>query len=278
MASRRSGLARVAGKACSVPPMTGRFAIVSPPERLKALFGWAEQPSFPPRANIAPTQPIPIVRAEAVQGRATRRFALVRWGFLPGFVDDPAGFPLLFNARAEGIGDKASFRNALRRRRCLVPADAFYLWQRLGASRDSRPWMGRRADGEPMGLAGLWETWAGPNGEEVDTACIVTAAANALSSVLHPRLPVVVARADFATWLDPDELALGAALALLRPPGEDVLAFAPIGEAVNKASNDGPEVMAPIGPPLAPPARAGGARQPDLFPNGGEEGLTSRRG
>ena len=171
-------------------------------------------------------------------------------------------FPLLFNARAEGIGEKASFRNALRRRRCLVPADAFYAWQRLGASRTSRPWMARRADGAPMGLAGLWETWAGPNGEEVDTTCIVTTAANATSAVIHPRLPVVVERRDFSTWLDPDELTVGAAIALLRPPRDDLLAFVPVGEAVNKAANDGPEVMAPIGPPLAPPPPT----QKDLFP------------
>src|SRR5271154_912792 len=103
--------------------MCGRFAITLPPEAVRAFFAYVEQPNFPPRYNIAPTQPIPIVFARSHTGGAERHFLLVRWGFLPGFVKEPKTFPLLINARAEGVGEKASFRAALRRRRCL--ADGF---------------------------------------------------------------------------------------------------------------------------------------------------------
>ena len=237
--------------------MCGRFAITLPPEAMRRLFGFVEQPNFPPRHNIAPTQPIPIVRTEIVDGEAARHFRLARWGFLPGFVKDPKDFPLLFNARAEGLADKASFRNALRRRRCLVPADAFYEWRRFGSGRAARsqPFIARRADCMPMALAGLWETWMGPNGEEIDTACIVTTAANGVSVAIHPRLPAMIEPGDVALWLDPDERAAGEAYALLRPAENDTLVFAPIGEAVNKAENDTPDIMVPTGPPLGAPPK-----------------------
>ena len=237
--------------------MCGRFAITLPPEAMRTLFGFVEQPNFPPRHNIAPTQPIPIVHAGVVEGATSRHFRLARWGFLPGFVKDPKDFPLLFNARAEGLADKASFRNALRRRRCVVPADAFYEWRRLGRATPSQPFVARRADGATMALAGLWETWMGPNGEEVDTACIVTTAANGVSAAIHPRLPALIEAADLALWLDPDEQAAADAAALLRPAGNDKLVFAPVGEAVNKADNDRPDIMDPIGPWFGSPADPG---------------------
>ncbi|HPG02566.1 MAG TPA: SOS response-associated peptidase, partial [Rhodoblastus sp.] len=106
--------------------MCGRYAITLPPEAMRQLFGYIEQPNFPPRYNVAPTQPVPIVRA----ARGERHFGLVRWGFLPGFVKDPKTFPLIINARAEGIEAKPSFRAAIRRRRCLFVADGWYEWRR----------------------------------------------------------------------------------------------------------------------------------------------------
>ena len=150
-----------------------------------------------------------------------------------------------------------------------MPADAFYEWQRFGRGTRAhvQPFMARRCDGATMGLAGLWETWMGPNGEEVDTACIVTTAANGVSAAIHPRLPVVIERAAFDLWLDPEEGAATAACALLRPPADDILCFAPIGDAVNKAEADGPSIMAPIGPIIAaaPHPPSPGGTQLDLI-------------
>ena len=249
--------------------MCGRYALTTPPDALRSWFGFAEQPNFPPRYNIAPTQPVAIVHA-ATDG--SRHFGLARWGFLPGFVQDPKDFPLIFNARAEGLAEKASFRNAVRRRRCLVPADAFYEWHRFGSGRatKSQPYLCQRADGTPMSLAGLWETWVGPNGEEVDTACIITTAANAVSAAIHPRLPVVIEPANVALWLDPDELKSEQAIRLLRSPGENIISFTPISDAVNKVDRDTPEIQMPIGAPLdgQPPNSVEHERleeQPSLF-------------
>ncbi len=247
--------------------MCGRFAVTLPPEAMRRMFGYKEQPNFPPRYNIAPTQPIAIVRSARQDGVETRHFTLARWAFLPTFVKDPNKFPLIFNARCEGIAEKASFRNALRRRRCLVPADAFYEWRRSGSGRAaaSRPFLFRRVDGSPLALAGLWETWHGPNGEEVDTACIVTTGANGTSAAIHPRLPVVIEPAAFATWLEPDEAAIEPALALLRPPKNEVLCFVALSDAVNKVANDGPGVMTPIGDAAAPTSQEQEQVQPSLF-------------
>jgi putative SOS response-associated peptidase YedK len=144
--------------------MCGRYAITLPPEAVRAFFHYVEQPNFPPRYNIAPTQPTPIVRMQRGQAGKTRHFNLVRWGFLPGFVKDPKDFPLVINARSETVLDKPSFRNAMRRRRCIIIADAFYEWRRdinvKGLDAKSKtapiPFLIRRRDGNPMAFAGLW--------------------------------------------------------------------------------------------------------------------------
>ena len=233
--------------------MCGRFAITLPPEAMRSLFDYEERPNFPPRYNIAPTQPIPIIRAERDGDRLRRRFMLARWGLIPGFVKEPKSFPVLFNARSETLGDKSSFRAALPRRRSLVPPDPFYEWQRVGkAARPyvarpylAQPYLARRVDGAAMALAGLWETWHGADGSEVDTACIITTGANGDSAAIHPRLPALIDPGDFAAWLDPDENRYRQALALLRPVENNTLAFVPISDLVNKVANDGPDVQAP---------------------------------
>ena len=230
--------------------MCGRYAITSPPEAMRALFAYEEQPNFPPRYNIAPTQPVPIVRLAGQGDAGERRFALARWAFLPNFAKDPKQFPLIFNARCEGLAEKASFRNAVRRRRCLFPADGFYEWRREGSGKAAaaQPYLFRTADGQPLALAALWETWTGPNGEEVDTACIVTTQANGVTASIHPRLPAIVEPKEFDLWLDTDETRTGAALALLKPAADEMLTFFAVGDAVNKVAHDAPEVQQPLAP------------------------------
>jgi putative SOS response-associated peptidase YedK len=207
-----------------------------------------------------------MVRSGLGLAGAVRHFGLARWAFLPGFVKDPKEFPLVFNARSEGILDKASFRNAFRRRRCLIPADCFYEWQRGGKTARPQPFMFQRRDGGLLAFAGLWETWMGPNGEEVDTACIITTEANGATAAIHPRLPAIIETGHFDLWLDPDERGTDEALRLLRPPLSDVLTFSAIGDAVNKAANDGPEVQSPLDQqPAVPTREPDGPAQASLF-------------
>ncbi|RBP06432.1 putative SOS response-associated peptidase YedK [Roseiarcus fermentans] len=233
--------------------MCGRYAITLPPEAVRAWFGYADTPDFPPRYNIAPTQPIPIVVAAPHSGGAQRRFLLVRWGFLPGFVRDPKAFSLIVNARAETAAEKPSFRAALMRRRCLVIADGFYAWRKGAGER--RAFLVRRVGGGPMGFAGLYETWSDPTGGEIDTACIVTTAPNALVGLVNDRAPAIVEPDAYSAWLDVDGVAAARALALLKPAPEPALELVEIGPLVNRVANDSAAVQTPV----AAPIRAGGA-------------------
>lgn len=232
--------------------MCGRYALTSPPEALRAMFGYAEQPNFPPRFNIAPTQPIALVVSETdAAGGSVRHFRLARWGFLPGFVQDVAKFPLIINARSETATIKPAFRHAMKRRRCLVPADAYYEWlrYRIDGRLARRAFLFRRRDGATLALAGLWESYAGPDGGQIDTACILTTAANGATSTIHDRMPAIIAPGDFSAWLDcgagdPDNVRRAAAL--LAPASEDTLIFHEIGAAINKATNEGPDLQQPL--------------------------------
>lgn len=230
--------------------MCGRYAITLPPQAARDYFGYVDQPNFPPRYNIAPTQPVPIVRSErAPAGGLVRRFQLVRWGFLPGFVKDPRDYPLVINARSETALDKPSFRAAMKRRRCLFIADAYYEWRRepgAGRARKSAPYLFRRADGAPLALAGLYETWSSADGSEVDTACILTTSANGATVAIHDRMPAVIERRNFDLWLNcADESGAEDAWRLLAPAADDALEFFEIGTDVNKVANDGPGLQEP---------------------------------
>src|ERR1700730_1123648 len=220
--------------------MCGRFVITSPPEALRQIFGYLEQPNFPPRHNIAPTQPIPVVIIE----NGIRHFRLMRWGLLPAWVKDPGKFTLLINARAETILEKPAFKNAIKRRRCLIPADGYYEWPASGPRR--RPYFIHRRDGRPFGLAALAETWIGPNGEELDTVAIVTAPAGADLAVLHPRVPVTIASGDFELWLDCASYGAEAALALLTAPAEGEFVWHEVSTRVNRTANDDAQLILPI--------------------------------
>jgi putative SOS response-associated peptidase YedK len=220
--------------------MCGRFVITSPPEALRRIFGYSEQPNFPPRFNISPTQPIPVVIIE----NGNRHFRLMRWGLLPAWVKDPRKFTLLINARAETAREKPAFKNAIKRRRCLIPADGYYEWQASGQRK--RPYFIHRRDGGPIGLAGLAETWIGPNGEELDTVAIVTAPASADLAVLHHRVPVTIAPADFEHWLDCNTHDVDAVMTLLRGPDEGAFVWHEVSTRVNRVANDDAQLMLPI--------------------------------
>ena len=220
--------------------MCGRFVITSPPAAIRQVFGYAEQPNFPPRYNIAPTQPVPVV----ILDQGARHFRLMRWGLVPAWVKDPRKFTLVINARSEGVQDKPAFKNAIRRRRCLVPADGYYEWH-VSEGR-KRPYFIYRRDREPLGFAGLAETWIGPNGEEVDTVAIVTAPASPDLAVLHHRVPVTIAPDAFERWLDCSSDSAEGVMALLSGPEEGEFAWHEISTRVNSADNDDAQLVMPI--------------------------------
>lgn len=220
--------------------MCGRFVITSPPAALRQIFGYLDQPNFPPRHNVAPTQPIPVVILE----NGVRRFRLMRWGLLPAWVKDPRKFALLINARSETVLEKPAFRNAMKRRRCLIPADGYYEWQASGTRR--RPHFIHRRDASPIGLAGLAETWIGPNGEELDTVAILTTPAGPDLAVLHHRVPVTIAPADFDRWLDCSGDDAEAVMTLLTSPAVGEFAWHEISTRVNRVANDDAQLVLPI--------------------------------
>jgi putative SOS response-associated peptidase YedK len=220
--------------------MCGRFVITSPPAALRQIFGYIEQPNFPPRHNIAPTQPIPVIILE----NGIRHFRLMRWGLLPAWVKDARKFTLLINARAETVLEKPAFKNAIKRRRCLIPADGYYEWQ--GSGNRKRPHFIHRRDGAPIGLAALAETWIGPNGEELDTVAIVTAPASADLAVLYHRVPVTVSPGDFDRWLDCRNDNAEDVMALLTAPEEGEFAWHEVSTRVNRVANDDAQLILPI--------------------------------
>ena len=249
--------------------MCGRYSITSDPPTIRTKFGYLDFPNFPARFNIAPTQPVPIVRI--VEG--ARHFALVRWGLIPPWVKDPRTFSLVINARGESVNDKPAFKNAMKRRRCLFPADGFYEWRVEGRGR--RPFHVRPKDGGPMAFAGLWETWMGRNGEEMETAAIVTTRANRMLSAIHERMPVIIAPEAFEMWLDCVNVDALTATALIAPAPEEALEAYEVSSAVNRVVNDAPELIQPLpseraGAPLVAekPAKAKAPKdddQPSLF-------------
>jgi putative SOS response-associated peptidase YedK len=234
--------------------MCGRYVIKSTPDQIRALFGYPEQPNFPPRYNIAPTQPVPIVR----RTEGERHFALVRWGLIPSWVKDPRTLSLLINARGESVVDKPAFRAAMKRRRCLFPADGFYEWRVDGGRK--RPYFVQRKGGGLLAFAGLWETWTGPNGEEQQTAAIVTTDANRTLAAIHDRMPVIIEPAGFDFWLDSDKVDAKTAAAMIAPAPESLLEAYEISPAVNRVANDSAALIEPL------TARPATAEQPHPTP------------
>jgi putative SOS response-associated peptidase YedK len=219
--------------------MCGRFVITSAPEALRQLFGYFERPNFPPRYNVAPTQPVPVVINDN-----GRHFRLMRWGLWPAWVKDPRKFTILINARAESIREKPAFKNAIRRRRCLIPADGYYEWHVSDGIK--RPYFIHRRDGRSIGFAAVSETWIGPNGEEVDTVAIVTAAASPDLAVLHHRVPVTIAPEDFERWLDCRTDEAETVTPLMRGSEEEEFGWHEISTRINHVANDDAQLILPI--------------------------------
>jgi putative SOS response-associated peptidase YedK len=218
--------------------MCGRYASFLPAEALRAIFHTMNAtPNWEPTWNMAPTRDAPVVRLHPQTG--ARHLDLLRWGLVPHWAKDPKSGRQPINARSETLATTAMFRDALERRRCLVPADVFYEWQ--ASETGKQPYAIARADGQPMAFAGLWGGWRGADGSVLRTFTIVTTNANAELLALHERMPVILEPADWPTWLGEAE---GDRAALLRPSAAALRVWR-IGTAVNNVRNDNAALLEP---------------------------------
>ncbi len=223
--------------------MCGRFTLALDTEALRQAFPWLTLPEHDlrPRYNIAPTQPVAVVINNHPQ-----QLDFFAWGLIPPWAKDPTIGSRLINARAETLAEKPAFRNAYRRRRCLILADGFYEWRKEAGTARKTPMYIRLKSGEPFAFAGLWEVWNSPLGDVVLSCTIITTTANDLVATIHDRMPVILPREAYDHWLDPEERRPAELAPLLKPyAAEEMEAYA-VSTQVNSPAYDGPECILPV--------------------------------
>jgi putative SOS response-associated peptidase YedK len=233
--------------------MCGRFVSATPPDQVAAYFG-AEAPEalLEPSYNVAPTTDIYAVLSDGT----TRHVDAFHWGLVPRWAKDPKIGSKMINARAETVAEKNAYRSAFKKRRCLIPADGFYEWQKVAGQKAKQPFFIHRPDGEPYAFAGLWETWKGPDGtsDEVLRSCtIITTTPNSEMAKIHDRMPVILPPEAWDTWLDRDNEDLELLGKLLVPAPPHLIVLRPISTAVNNVRNDSADLTDEVVPPPAPP-------------------------
>jgi len=228
--------------------MCGRFAQPRSPEELARIFHARPVAEMEgPQYNVAPTDAV----AAVVEHHGDRTVDRLRWGLVPFFADSPKGGARLINARSETVETSPAFRDAFRRRRCIIPADAFYEWRRhrdpaTGRVRRSEPFAIRRRDDEPLALAGLWAIWRDPEtAERLYTCTILTTDPNEIIQPVHDRMPVILDPEDWDTWLREDAAA-EELRPLLHPAPADPLEIYPVSPAVNNVRSEGSELLLPL--------------------------------
>jgi putative SOS response-associated peptidase YedK len=229
--------------------MCGRMVLTRSVAEIAESFGAvAALIELAPRYNVAPSLDIPVVRA-GVDGASEgeRAIALLRWGLVPSWAKDASIGNRMINARSETAAEKPSFRAALRRRRCLVPADGFYEWAKPAEKGERKtPHYFRTRNGAMMAMAGLWETWTdGETGEVIESCTLLTTESNSAVRPVHDRMPVLLERRDYALWLDPDVREAERVVSLLVPSPPDQLEDIVVSEQVNSPRNDDPSCIAP---------------------------------
>ena len=221
--------------------MCGRYASTLPPDFIARLFGTKNPlPNFQPTWNTAPTMNAPVVRRHPETGE--RHLDLLTWGFVPGFTKVLAEARKPINARAETVTISGMFRNAFARRRCIVPATAFYEWRTDPGGKT--PFAIERADGQPLAFAGLWEGWRAPDGSILRSFAIVTTNANTQMAALHERMPVILEEPDWPLWFGETE---GDPATLLHASPEGILRFWEVDKRVGNVRNDDPALLDPVG-------------------------------
>lgn len=220
--------------------MCGRYSLTASLDELARRFDFdSNRDDFEPRYNIAPTQQV-----LAVVGGDARRAGFIRWGLIPQWAKGDSASPPVINARAETVAEKPTFRDSLRRRRCLILADGFYEWQKMGDAK--RPMRVALRSGEPFAFAGLWSMSSDPEGNRVSSCAIITTAANDLLRPIHHRMPVILSEEVEDLWLDTALDDSQTLTQLLEPYPDDALEAYEVSALVNSASNDRPEVATPV--------------------------------
>jgi putative SOS response-associated peptidase YedK len=226
--------------------MCGRYRLTAKERYIRDHFGLDEYPPWVPRWNIAPTQPVPTIRQEHKTPKRT--FNLARWGLIPYWAKDPSIAFKTINAMSETAAEKPAFREAMRWRRCLIPADGFYEWQRVGP-KEKQPYNFGMIDGSLFAFAGLWERWRDPSGQAVQTCTILTTRPNSLVAGVHNRMPVILGRDVYDLWLDPDMTNPARIMDLLAPFEARSMKRFPVSVRVNRPENDDPACVDEV-PPL----------------------------
>jgi putative SOS response-associated peptidase YedK len=217
--------------------LCSRYTLTSLSEAVRDLFGLPGSEDFPARYNIAPAQPVAIVRHGA---RRQRELQLVQWGLIPSWLRDPRAFKPLINARSETAAEKPSFRGAMRHRRCLIPATGYYEWTgRRGAK---QPHLIQLRGHELFAMAGLWEAWLGADGSEIETMAVLTTAANGDVAAIHDRMPVVLGSRDYERWLDCSSGSASGIGDLLKPLPEGCVSVTAVNPKLNHPDAEGPDL------------------------------------
>jgi len=218
--------------------MCGRYRLTAKERYIAEHFNLDdEEVQWSPRYNIAPTQQVPVIRQDTREPR--RHFSLMRWGLIPYFANDAGIGNRTINAMTETAAEKPAFRDAIKRHRCLVPADGFYEWKKLG-TRDKQPYNIGLSDDGIFAFAGLWDRWRQPSGDWLESCTILTTSANAVTQDVHGRMPVILWPADYDLWLDPGIVDPRRVKELLKPFCGAMRKY-PVSARVSNPANDDPE-------------------------------------
>ena len=223
--------------------MCGRFTLTADPADLQEAFQWVNfgNANITPRYNIAPTQGIPVVT-----NNGENKLDFFTWGLVPFWAKDPSIGSRMINARSETLAEKPSFRNAYKRRRCLVLADGFYEWQKTLNSKVKIPTYIRMKDGAPFAFAGLWENWNSPDGSQILSTTIITTNPNQLIAPIHNRMPVIIPKDSYQTWLTTSEIKPEEMNPLLCPYDHTLMDAYQVSKLVNSPKNETPDCIRPI--------------------------------
>jgi putative SOS response-associated peptidase YedK len=223
--------------------MCGRYRLSRKKQIIEEYFdSVSEEEDWSPRYNIAPTQPVPVIRQNPQE--PVRRLSLMRWGLIPSWAKDDSGAARMINARSETVCMKPAFREALKYRRCLIPADGFYEWQRSGKVK--QPYCFEVNKAELFAFARIWDQWKDAGGKIVETCSILTTTPNAVTSVVHDRMPVILEAGAYDRWLDPAMKDVRPLSELLRPYDARRMRCYPVSTRINHVANDDPECSTPL--------------------------------